>query len=561
MSEQTGTSPLIATIPVTFTDVDLTDIGHTALVTNAVASGATTDFGLNTAGLIGLITPAAVIKAAGSSSGSVDLGFSAASTAFDYLSIGDTLTLTYTVAINDLDGGATTQTFIVNITGTNDAPVINAITQQTLPEQTGTSPLATTIPVTFTDVDLTDVGHTVQVTNAVASGATTGLGLNTAGLIGLITPATVIKAAGSSSGSVDLGFSAASTAFDYLGIGDTLMLTYTVAINDLDGGTTTQTFVVNITGTNDAPVINAITQQTLPEQTGTSPLATTIPVTFTDVDLTDIGHTALVTNAVASGATTGLGLNTAGLIGLITPATVIKASGLSSGSVDLGFSAASTAFDYLGIGDTLTLTYTVAINDLDGGATTQTFVVNITGTNDAPVINAITQQTLPEQTGTSPLATTIPVTFTDVDLTDIGHTALVTNAVASGATTGLGLNTAGLIGLITPAAVIKAAGSSSGSVDLGFSAASTAFDYLGIGDTLTLTYTVAINDLDGGATTQTLTVNVTGTNDAPVITSNSGGATAAISIAGKHHRGHDGAGHRCRQCVADLFDCDRAGLP
>ena len=252
------------------------------------------------------MTPGAVTKPSGSSSGSLSLGFSAASTAFDYLAVGDTLTLTYTVAINDHDGGITSQTFVVTITGTNDAPVIDAIAQQNLPEQTGTSPLTATIPVTFTDVDLTDVGHTAQVTQAVASGVTTGLLLDETALIALMTPGAVTKASGSSSGSLNLGFSAASTAFDYLGVGDTLTLTYTVAINDLDGGITSQTFVVTITGTNDAPVIDAIAQQNLPEQTGTSPLTATIPVTFTDVDLTDVGHTAQVTQAVASGATTGL---------------------------------------------------------------------------------------------------------------------------------------------------------------------------------------------------------------------------------------------------------------
>ena len=99
-------------------------------------------------------------------------------------------------------------------------------------------------------------------------------------------------------------------------------------------------------------------------------------------------------------------------------------------------------------GEVVTLTYTVAIDDHDGGVTPQTFVVTIKGTNDAPVIDAITQQDLTEQTDTAPLTTTIPVTFTDVDLTDIGHTAAITHAVASGVTTGLALDEAGLIALI-----------------------------------------------------------------------------------------------------------------
>ena len=70
----------------------------------------------------------------------------------------------------------------------------------------------------------------------------------------------------------------------------------------------------------------------------------------------------------------------------MTPGTVTKAAGSSAGSVDLSFSAASTAFDYLAKGEVLTLTYTVAIDDGDGGVTPQTFVVTVTGTNDAPSI-------------------------------------------------------------------------------------------------------------------------------------------------------------------------------
>ena len=220
--------------------------------------------------------------------------------------------------------------------------------------------------------------------HAVATGTTTGLALNEAALIALVTPGAVTKAAGSTAGSVDLSFSAASTAFDYLAKGEVLTLTYTVAIDDGDGGVTPKNFVVTVTGTDDAPVIANIAQQNLTEQIDTAPLTATIPVTFTDVDLTDVGHTAKVTQAMATGTTTGLALDQAALIALVTPGAATKNSGSSSGSVALSFSAASTVFDYLAKDEVLTLTYTVAIDDGDGGVTSQTFVVTITGTNDDP---------------------------------------------------------------------------------------------------------------------------------------------------------------------------------
>ena len=118
-------------------------------------------------------------------------------------------------------------------------------------------------------------------------------------------------------------------------------------------------------------MIAAIAQKNLTEQADTAPLTATIPVTFTDVDLIDVGHVANVTGAVASGTTTGLALGEAALIALVTPGTATKNAGSSSGSVALSFSAASTVFDYLAKDEVLTLTYTVAIDDGDGGVTSQ----------------------------------------------------------------------------------------------------------------------------------------------------------------------------------------------
>ncbi len=104
---------------------------------------------------------------------------------------------------------------------------------------------------------------------------------------------------------------------------------------------------------------------------------------------------------VATGTTTGLALSQAELMALVTPGAVTKNIGSSSGSVTLSFSAASTVFDYLAKDEVLTLTYTVAIDDGDGGVTAQTFDVTITGTNDAPVVatadvtGAVTEQVTP----------------------------------------------------------------------------------------------------------------------------------------------------------------------
>jgi hypothetical protein len=97
-------------------------------------------------------------------------------------------------------------------------------------------------------------------------------------------------------------------------------------------------------------VINAIATTALTEQTSTAALTTTIPVTFTDVDLTDINHTASITGVVASGTTTGLALNQEALRALVIPGAVTKDSGSNSGAITMGFNAPATALDYLAAG-------------------------------------------------------------------------------------------------------------------------------------------------------------------------------------------------------------------
>ncbi len=391
------------------------------------------------------------------------------------LAIGQVVSETFTAVAGD---GTISEDITLTITGTNDAPVIAAIAQSGLTEKTDTSALTTTIAVSFSDVDLTDTGHSATITGIAKSGITSGLALTDTQLKALVTPGTVTKTSGSSAGSVDLAFSSASTDFDYLSLGEILTLTYTLTINDGDGGITTRDFVVTVTGTNDAPVIAAMAQSDLTEKTDTSALTTTIAVSFSDVDLTDTGHSATITGIAKSGITTGLALTDTQLKALVTPGTVTKTSGSSAGSVNLAFSSASTDFDYLSVGEVLTLTYTLTVNDGDGGITTRDFVVTVTGTNDAPVIAAIAQSGLTEKTDTSALTTTIAVSFSDVDLTDTGHSATITGIAKSGITSGLALTDTQLKALVTPGTVTKTSGSSAGSVDLAFSSASTDFDYL-----------------------------------------------------------------------------------
>src|SRR5690606_3221562 len=112
------------------------------------------------------------------------------------------------------------------------------------------------------------------------------------------------------------------------------------------------------------------------------------------------GHSASITAASASGVTHP-SLSEEALIDLISVGEVSKQNGGTAGSLSLGFSAASGVFDYLAAGETVTLNYTLEVDDGDiAGKTTRDFSITITGTNDNPVVleGSIVAGTVTERT-------------------------------------------------------------------------------------------------------------------------------------------------------------------
>ncbi|WP_200962187.1 Ig-like domain-containing protein, partial [Pseudovibrio sp. POLY-S9] len=98
------------------------------------------------------------------------------------------------------------------------------------------------------------------------------------------------------------------------------------------------------------------------------------------------------------------------------------------------------------------------------------------------------------------------------------HTASITDVSATGVTSGLSsLNDDDLKALLSVTGVASSASSVEGSIDLTFSAASTVFDYLAAGEQVELVFTVTLDDGNGGVATQSVTVTIVGTNDAPVV--------------------------------------------
>jgi VCBS repeat-containing protein len=382
--EQSDQSLLHQTIVAQFSDADLTETGHTASVEKVVVTGVTppgASYGALTSGaLFNLLSPGTVTKLSGKSVGTAEFNFNAKSNVFDYLAVGEVVTLIYTIAVTDAANASDTQTIKITVTGTNDAPVIGTadlngqVTEQGIPA----GALTDCGTIAFSDVDLSDTHHIDPIITA------------SNGTLGFLTAEVRTDTTGGTGGEIVWHYSVKSGQVEYLAAGETKIETFTVTLDDGHGGTVSQTIEVTITGTNDAPVLGTIAATNLTEPTNTSDLTSPITVTFSDVDLKDVGHTASITNVAISGHQTGLSLDHAALIGLVTVDTVTKVDGSTAGEVDLHFSAPSSAFDYLAANECITLTYTVAVDDGHNGVGTQTFTVTITGTNDAPVLTAST---------------------------------------------------------------------------------------------------------------------------------------------------------------------------
>ena len=234
-----------------------------------------------------------------------------------------------------------------------------------------------------------------------------------------------------------------------LQVGESLKVTFLITVSDnVAGGTTTpsiaaaflnaatpigltatQTITITFNGMEDAPVIAAVDKQQLveaPDVTGSNePLSDTVHITFTDPDLSDTGHTAAVTGVSASGVTSGLALDQAGVLALLHPSAVTKPAGADAGALDLQFSAPDKTFDYLAAGEKLTLNYTFAVGDHKGGIGTQSVIFEITGSNDAPAVDpgssilASLLGELPNTTRSSAHDATLGgIVFSDPDLDD-----------------------------------------------------------------------------------------------------------------------------------------------
>ncbi|HWK65683.1 MAG TPA: VCBS domain-containing protein, partial [Rhizobiaceae bacterium] len=531
--------PVSATGSIIFSEFDLGDTFTASVGEGQVVSAALHNDGSLTPAQIegflagfslGALTPPAV-----GSNGNVPWTYALGNDAVDFLSAGETVTLSFPVTISDGTASATT-TVTVTITGTNDAPLIAAIAQTDLVEPADPSALGARIAVSFSDVDLSDIGHTATVSGVTTGGQVQGLALTSGELIALVTPDAVAKAAGSTAGTVELVFSAPPQAFDYLAAGERLILTYTLAIDDGDGGVAERTFVVTVTGTNDGPAITPINVMG-----GVSDVAETInpsadaglqsasgSISFADADLSD---RPTATFALASIA--GLTLTPDQQAALAAGFSIVPDAGnTNNGTIGWTYAIAESALDFLAAGETVTLTYTVTLDDGKGGKASTDVTITVSGANDGPVITPVdvTGSVSDVAESSNPAgdaglqSTTGSISFADVDLSDRPTASFAFGSIVPGQ--GLTLTEAQEAALKAGFSMSPGAGNTNdGTVDWAYAIAERELDFLAAGETVTLTYTITVDDGHGGSASTDVTITITGANDAPVLSADAGQVT------------------------------------
>lgn len=336
---------------------------------------------------------------------------------------------TITLTVTDEIGLTATDTFILNVTSVNDLPTISDVGNQSIDENTSTGALA------FTVGDVETAAAALVVTASSSNTTLVPNGNIVIGGSGANRTVTVTPAA-NQSGSA----------------------TITLTVTDADGGSSNDTFIVNVNSVNSAPTISDVGNQTTDEDTATGAIAFTVGDAETSAGSLVVTATSSNTTLVPNGNIV-LGGSGANRTATITP-----------------------ALDQFG-----STTITLTVTDAGGLTATDTFVLNVTSVNDLPTISDIGNQST--QTGIA----VGPIGFTIGDV----ETAAASLTVSAAST-----NTT----LLPLSGIVIAGSGASRTVTLTPAA----------GQTGSTTVTLTVTDADGGSRNDSFDLVVT-TNNAPTI--------------------------------------------
>jgi VCBS repeat-containing protein len=258
------------------------------------------------------------------------------------------------------------------------------------------------------------------------------------------------------------------------------VVTETLIVTSADGGTS-YPITITITGTNDLPIAVAdIATATEDGAIVTGSVAT---------NDSDVDQGAALTFSVAS-PPDGFTMNADG---------------------SWTFDPSNLAYQHIAQGATAEVTVNYTVTDEFGASATSTLTLTVTGTNDGPVAVADTGSAGENENK----AFDVVANDTDVD-----DGAMLSLFSIDGVTVG---------GNPASAAELAAFSMVGGKVQF---TPGTAFDHLAQGASATVVVSYTVKDQHGAPSTSTLTLTVTGTNDGPVATDDTGAGNEDSTITG-----------------------------
>ena len=444
------------------------------------------------------------------------------------------LTYSLTDANSDSVGAATgTTTKTINITPSNDKPVVTAGATLAYAENAAATAVDGTI--TVNDADDTQIAGA---TATISAGLTTGdlLAVTTLNGISGTYSAGVLTLTGTTTLA---NYQTALRSVTYLSssedptatfVGRTVTWAVTDANSDLAGAQTSVavTSTITITPSNDKPVVTAGATLAYAENAA----ATAIDGTITVNDADDTQITA-ATATITAGLTTGdlLAVTTQNGISGTYSAGVLTLSGTATLA---NYQTALRSVTYLSssedptatfVGRTVTWAVTDANSDLAGAQTSVavTSTITITPSNDKPVVTAGATLAYAENAAATAIDGTI--TVNDADDTQItGATATISAGLTSGdllaVTTQNGISGTYSAGVLTLTGTATLANYEAALRSVTYLSSSEDPTATFVNRTVTWAVTDANSDLAGAQTSVavTSTITITPSNDKPVVT-------------------------------------------
>ncbi|GAA4038008.1 hypothetical protein GCM10022281_18370 [Sphingomonas rosea] len=349
--------------------------------------------------------------------------FDASNAAYDSLAAGETKLVTVDYRVTDQYGASAVSTLQIVVTGTNDAPKAGIATSP-WPVDEGQVITGNLYGV---DPDRSDT-LTFSAAGELPAGFTLGADGN-------------------------CRFDAGDPAYDHLAAGDTQSVTIAYLVRDPSGATAFGSMLFTVRGTNDAPVLEAGSASFAEDSQASGRLVAR-----------DADQGAVLTYALVGEAPAGFALAADG---------------------SWTFDASHPAYQGLAEGETRTLLAATRVTDEQGASSDSTLALTVTGTNDAPVLDAQAASLFEDSQASGRLIASDP---------DGG--ALLSFALTGEAPAGFALAADG---------------------SWTFDGGNAAYQGLGYFESMTLTVPTRVTDERGASSDSVLTITLFGANDAPVL--------------------------------------------